>query len=61
MTNREAALNSLVHKCAPALFVLGLSNVGELQINNAFVTGHFIRTDNGVTYVIDSALMPQYR
>jgi uncharacterized surface protein with fasciclin (FAS1) repeats len=33
----------------------------ELQINNAFVTGQVIRTDNGVIYVIDSVLLPQYR
>jgi transforming growth factor-beta-induced protein len=32
-----------------------------LQINNALVSGHVIRTDNGVIYVIDSVLLPQYR
>ena len=32
-----------------------------LQINNSWVTGHVIRTDNGVIYVIDSVLLPQYR
>jgi uncharacterized surface protein with fasciclin (FAS1) repeats len=36
-------------------------DVDELQINNAFVTGQVIRTDNGVIYVIDSVLLPQYR
>lgn len=33
----------------------------ELQINNSIVTGQVIRTDNGVIYVIDSVLLPQYR
>ena len=33
----------------------------KLQINNAFVSGHVIRTDNGLIYVIDSVLLPQYR
>jgi transforming growth factor-beta-induced protein len=32
-----------------------------LQINNSLVTGQVIRTDNGVIYVIDSVLLPQYR
>lgn len=36
-------------------------DVDALQINNAFVTGQVIRTDNGVIYVIDSVLLPQYR
>ena len=35
--------------------------VDKLQINNAFVSGQVIRTDNGVIYVIDSVLLPQYR
>lgn len=33
----------------------------ELQINNAYVSGQVIRTDNGLIYVIDSVLLPQYR
>ncbi|HET9445926.1 MAG TPA: fasciclin domain-containing protein [Steroidobacteraceae bacterium] len=33
----------------------------RLQINNSFVSGHVIRTDNGVIYVVDSVLLPQYR
>jgi uncharacterized surface protein with fasciclin (FAS1) repeats len=33
----------------------------RLQINNALVSGPVIRTDNGVIYVIDSVLLPQYR
>jgi uncharacterized surface protein with fasciclin (FAS1) repeats len=32
-----------------------------LQINNSLVSGQVIRTDNGVIYVIDSVLLPQYR
>jgi uncharacterized surface protein with fasciclin (FAS1) repeats len=32
-----------------------------LQINNSLVSGPVIRTDNGVIYVIDSVLLPQYR
>jgi uncharacterized surface protein with fasciclin (FAS1) repeats len=35
--------------------------VEKLQINNAYVSGHVIRTDNGLIYVIDSVLLPQYR
>jgi uncharacterized surface protein with fasciclin (FAS1) repeats len=35
--------------------------VDKLQINNAFVSGQVIRTDNGFIYVIDSVLLPQYR
>jgi len=33
----------------------------DLLINNAKVVGRVIRTDNGVIYVIDSVLLPQYR
>lgn len=33
----------------------------DLLINNAKVTGRVLRTDNGVIYVIDSVLLPQYR
>ena len=33
----------------------------ELFINNSKVLGRVIRTDNGVIYVIDSVLLPQYR
>ena len=33
----------------------------RLQINNSLVLGHVIRTDNGLIYVIDSVLLPQYR
>lgn len=32
-----------------------------LQINNSLVLGKVIRTDNGIIYVIDSVLLPQYR
>ena len=32
-----------------------------LFINNSQVLGRVIRTDNGVIYVIDSVLLPQYR
>lgn len=32
-----------------------------LYINNSIVQGRVIRTDNGVIYVIDSVLLPQYR
>lgn len=32
-----------------------------LQINNALVGGHVIRAENGVIYVIDSVLLPQFR
>ena len=33
----------------------------DLLINNSKVIGRVIRTDNGVIYVIDSVLLPQYR
>ena len=33
----------------------------DLLINNAKVTGRVLRTDNGVIYVLDSVLLPQYR
>lgn len=33
----------------------------KLQINNSRVSGQVIRTDNGVIYVVDSVLLPQYR
>ncbi len=33
----------------------------EQQINNSLVSGQVIRTDNGVIYVVDSVLLPQYR
>jgi uncharacterized surface protein with fasciclin (FAS1) repeats len=33
----------------------------HLQINNSLVLGQVIRTDNGVIYVVDSVLLPQYR
>ena len=33
----------------------------ELRINNSSVLGRVMRTDNGVIYVIDSVLLPQYR
>jgi transforming growth factor-beta-induced protein len=32
-----------------------------LQINNSLVSGQVIRTDNGVIYVVDSVLLPQFR
>ncbi|WP_198683460.1 fasciclin domain-containing protein [Peristeroidobacter agariperforans] len=32
-----------------------------LQINNSLVSGQVIRTDNGIIYVVDSVLLPQYR
>lgn len=33
----------------------------QLQINNSLVSGKVIRTNNGVIYVVDSVLLPQYR
>jgi len=33
----------------------------RLSVNNSLVTGKVIHTDNGVIYVIDSVLLPQYR
>jgi uncharacterized surface protein with fasciclin (FAS1) repeats len=33
----------------------------RLSINNSRVLGRVIRADNGVIYVIDSVLLPQYR
>jgi len=33
----------------------------ELRINNSLVQGRVIRTSNGVIYVIDSVLQPQFR
>jgi uncharacterized surface protein with fasciclin (FAS1) repeats len=33
----------------------------ELRINNSKVQGRVIRTSNGVIYVIDSVLLPQFR
>ncbi len=33
----------------------------NLRINNSIVQGKVIRTDNGVIYVIDSVLLPQFR
>lgn len=33
----------------------------RLQINNSLVSGPVIRTNNGIIYVVDSVLLPQYR
>jgi len=33
----------------------------RLQINNSLVSGSVIRTNNGIIYVVDSVLLPQYR